>query len=116
MPKAHEDSYLTSLACLIELLGELDRADVVEAGDLPHGVVRMCSMVEYRSNDGQQRRVFRGYPGEAEISLEKISILTPIGTALIGLSAGQSIDWTARDEPSSSSDGYWCRKPGVGDI
>lgn len=81
-----------------ELLGELDRADVVEAGALPEGVVRMGSTVEYRSSDGQQRRVTLVYPGEADISLGKISILTPIGTALIGLSAGQSIDWTARDE------------------
>lgn len=81
-----------------ELLGELDRADVVEASDLPPGVVCMGSTVEYRSNDGQQRRVTLVYPGEADISFGKISILTPIGTALIGLSAGQSIDWTARDE------------------
>ncbi len=80
-----------------ELLFELDRAEVVETGDLPAGVVRMGSSVAYRSNDGQQRRVVLVYSGEADISVGKISILTPIGTALIGLSAGQSIDWTARD-------------------
>lgn len=37
------------------------------------------------------------FPGEADIAEGKISILTPIGAALIGLKAGQSIDWTARD-------------------
>ena len=42
-------------------------------------------------------RVTLVFPGEADIAQGKISILTPIGAALIGLSAGQSIDWTARD-------------------
>ncbi len=37
------------------------------------------------------------FPGQADIGAGKISILTPIGTALIGLSEGQSIVWTARD-------------------
>ena len=36
------------------------------------------------------------YPGEADIEQGKISILTPIGAALIGLSKGQSIDWATR--------------------
>ncbi|WP_246712689.1 MULTISPECIES: GreA/GreB family elongation factor [unclassified Rhizobium] len=37
------------------------------------------------------------FPGEANIAKGKVSILTPIGTALIGVSKGQSIDWLARD-------------------
>ncbi len=37
------------------------------------------------------------FPGEADIAKGKISVLTPIGAALIGLSASQSIDWTSRD-------------------
>lgn len=57
----------------------------------------MGSIVEFRSNDGQERRVTLVYPGEADIAQGKISILTPIGTALIGLAPGQSISWTARD-------------------
>lgn len=83
-----------------ELLVELDRAKVVKDGGLPGNIVRMGSSVKYRSDDGQERHVSLVYPGEADISLGKISILTPIGTALIGLSAGQSIDWIARDERS----------------
>ncbi|MGG6896656.1 MULTISPECIES: nucleoside diphosphate kinase regulator [Rhizobium] len=81
-----------------ELLVELDRADVVSDEAMPRGIVRMGSTVEYHSDDGQERRVSLVYPGEADISLGRVSILTPIGTALIGLSAGQSISWTARDE------------------
>jgi regulator of nucleoside diphosphate kinase len=53
--------------------------------------------VTYKADDGRERRVELVFPGEADIGAGKISILTPIGTALIGLSEGQSIAWTARD-------------------
>ncbi|WP_343314290.1 nucleoside diphosphate kinase regulator [Brucella sp. BE17] len=80
-----------------ELMAELDRAKVVAVKKLPENVVRMGSVVEFRSNDGQERRVTLVYPGEADIAQGKISILTPIGTALIGLAPGQSMSWVARD-------------------
>ena len=79
------------------LIGELERAAVKPAGKVPTDTAQMGSAVEYETGDGQTRRVILVYPGEAEISAGKVSILTPIGTALIGLSPGQSIDWTARD-------------------
>jgi regulator of nucleoside diphosphate kinase len=47
--------------------------------------------------EGRTRRVTLVYPTEADIAAGRISVLTPIGTALIGLSQGQSVDWTARD-------------------
>ncbi|MGI6244738.1 MAG: nucleoside diphosphate kinase regulator [Pseudochelatococcus sp.] len=80
-----------------ELQGEMERARVVAPDKVPAGVVRMNSEVEFESDDGQRRRVTLVYPGDADISAGRISILTPIGTALIGLSEGQSITWTARD-------------------
>ncbi|GLU27144.1 MULTISPECIES: nucleoside diphosphate kinase regulator [Brucella/Ochrobactrum group] len=80
-----------------ELMQELDRAKVVPQKKLPADVVRMGSMVEFRSNDGHERKVTLVYPGEADIAQGKISILTPIGTALIGLTPGQSMSWIARD-------------------
>lgn len=80
-----------------ELLQELDRAKVVPQKKLPADVVHMGSTVEFRSNDGHERKVTLVYPGEADIAQGKISILTPIGTALIGLTPGQSMSWIARD-------------------
>ena len=80
-----------------ELLTELERARVVEKGTTLQGTVQMGSTVEYGTNDGQARRVTLVYPAEADISQGKVSILTPIGTALLGLKAGQSIDWVAND-------------------
>lgn len=80
-----------------ELLAEMDRAKVVAPAKLPADVVRMGSFVTFESDSAQHRRVQLVYPGEADIEQGRISVLTPIGAALIGLAAGQSIAWTARD-------------------
>lgn len=80
-----------------ELLNELERALVVQPDAVPENTVRMGSTVEYRSDDGQARRVTLVYPADADIAEGKVSILTPIGTALLGLSEGQSIDFVAND-------------------
>jgi regulator of nucleoside diphosphate kinase len=76
---------------------EIERAQVVPADALPATVVQMGSTVEFRADSGQQRRVTLVYPGEADFAQGRISILTLIGAALIGLSPGQSIVSTARD-------------------
>jgi regulator of nucleoside diphosphate kinase len=103
--KADYDT-LTGLAAAVEdrspdaaglLQAEMDRAEVVAADAVPADAVRMGSTVEYRPDGGQSRKVTLVFPGDADISEGKISILTPIGTALIGLSPGQSITWIARD-------------------
>jgi regulator of nucleoside diphosphate kinase len=80
-----------------ELLAELERAHIVDDVKLRAGVVLMGSTLRYTSDLGEDRQVTLVYPGEADIAEGKISILTPIGAALIGLSSGQSIDWTTRD-------------------
>jgi regulator of nucleoside diphosphate kinase len=79
-----------------ELLSELDRAKVVADDSVPRDVVRMGSVVEYRS-DNDQKRVTLVFPQEADIASGKVSVLTPVGAALIGLAKGESITWTARD-------------------
>jgi regulator of nucleoside diphosphate kinase len=79
------------------LLAELDRARVVEDARIASETVRMGSTLRFTSDLGEDMRVTLVFPAEADIAEGKISILTPIGAALIGLSAGQSIDWTARD-------------------
>lgn len=97
---------LTSLADAIsdhspdladQLIGELERAKVVKAEAIPDNVVRMGSTVTYRADDGDERSVTLVFPADADISEGRISILTPIGTALLGLSPNQSIEWIARD-------------------
>ena len=80
-----------------QLLAELDRARVVSDSALAAGIVRMGSTLRFTTDAGEDRTVTLVYPGEADIAAGKISVLTPIGAALIGLSAKQSIDWTALD-------------------
>ncbi|ESZ77407.1 MULTISPECIES: nucleoside diphosphate kinase regulator [unclassified Mesorhizobium] len=80
-----------------ELLAELERARIVADGWVSAGAVRMGSTVTFKPDTSDPKTVTLVFPGDADISEGKVSILTPIGTALIGLSAGQSIMWTARD-------------------
>ena len=80
-----------------ELLAELDRARIIDDGRIAADVVRMGSSLRFTSDLGEDRQVTLVFPGEADIAEGKVSVLTPIGAALIGLSVGQSIDWTARD-------------------
>jgi regulator of nucleoside diphosphate kinase len=80
-----------------ELTAELDRARVVADNHMRGDVVRMGSTLRYVTDSGEDRTVTLVFPAEADISAGKVSILTPIGVALIGLSPGQSIDWEARD-------------------
>jgi regulator of nucleoside diphosphate kinase len=80
-----------------ELLAEVERACIVPATSVTPGVVQMGSIIEFRQEGSRIRRVQLVYPGLADIAANRISILTPIGTALLGLREGQSIEWKARD-------------------
>jgi regulator of nucleoside diphosphate kinase len=79
-----------------ELLGELARARLASGEALPADTVQMGSTVVYEA-EGRTRQVILVYPQDANIDAGRISVATPIGTALLGLSVGQSIEWTARD-------------------
>ncbi|WP_051460623.1 nucleoside diphosphate kinase regulator [Xanthobacter sp. 126] len=79
-----------------ELLSELDRARLVSPDRAPANSVQMGTTVTYRSADCT-RTVRLVYPEDADIADGKVSVMTPIGAALIGLSENQSISWTARD-------------------
>jgi regulator of nucleoside diphosphate kinase len=76
------------------LLEEIERAELHEADTLPASAVTLDSEVDFVDEKSRQmRRVQLVLPAEANIALGRISILTPMGAALYGLTAGQSIDW-----------------------
>lgn len=76
------------------LAEELARAEVVEPGEIPPTVVTMNARVAFRDDQtGRTRTVTLVYPGAEDIAQGRVSILAPIGAALIGLSEGQSIEW-----------------------
>jgi regulator of nucleoside diphosphate kinase len=76
------------------LADELDRAMVAAPGGIRPDIVTMHSDVEYRDEvTGDLRRATLVYPGEEDLDAGRISVLTPVGAALIGLSEGQSMEW-----------------------
>lgn len=77
-----------------DLRAELDRAEVLEPAQMPSDVITMNSQVSFRDEaGGAEKQVTLVYPRDADGKGERISILTPVGTALLGLRVGQSIDW-----------------------
>ena len=80
-----------------ELLDELERAEIVGDKDVPADVVRMGSTVTFKSDDGHTRTLKLVYPVDESLDDHRISVMTPVGAALVGLGTGQSISWTARD-------------------
>jgi len=76
------------------LAREMERASVVKDDSDLRGVVRMGSQVRYCDDrTGEARDVVLVYPHEADITRNRISVLTPVGAALIGLSVGQAIEF-----------------------
>jgi len=79
------------------LIDELDRAQVLAEAGRPNDVVSMGCEVEFRDeSSGRVQRVTLVDPSEADIEQGKVSVLTPVGTALIGLRIGASITWETR--------------------
>ena len=78
-----------------ENLGEeLERAIVVPSECMPKDLVTMNSRFIYTDeHTGTQREVELVFPDEADPLTGRISVLAPVGCALLGLRAGQSIDW-----------------------
>lgn len=79
-----------------ELLTELERAEQCPAGQVPLNVVRMQSRVRFVTDKGTEHNVELVYPEDADIIRDRLSILSPIGTALIGLSEGHVMSWIDR--------------------
>lgn len=80
------------------LLDELERAEIRPDDAVPGDVVAMGSTVRFLDEaHGTDLTVRLVYPAEADISDGRISVLTPIGAGLLGLSPGQTILWPDRD-------------------
>lgn len=80
------------------LAEEVARANICPDNDMPARVVRLGSTVRYRDLDsGRERRITLVLPADADMDLNKVSILAPIGAALIGLPEEQAFSW---EEPS----------------
>lgn len=108
MPHALPDIYVTTsdyerLSHLIyqlkssaaaDLEEELARATVVPEFELPFAVVTMNSTVKFRDlESGKESKVTLVFPENANLDEGKVSVLAPIGIALIGLRLNEEIEW-----------------------
>jgi len=76
------------------LEADMERADVVEPAQMPGDVISMNSTARFRDeNSGEERELTLVYPRDATGEPGRVSILAPVGSALLGLRVGQSIDW-----------------------
>lgn len=86
--KERDRDYLESLQ------NELDRAHVVEPTSIPNDVVTMNSRVRLRDMEtGEEDSYTLVFPSDADIAKSRISILAPIGTAILGYRVGDTVEW-----------------------
>ncbi|MDO9116514.1 MAG: nucleoside diphosphate kinase regulator [Nitrospira sp.] len=86
--KERDREYLESLQ------NELDRAHIVEPAAIPHDVVTMNSRIRLKDMDTEEEHAYTlVFPADADIEANNISILAPVGTAILGYKAGDLIEW-----------------------
>jgi regulator of nucleoside diphosphate kinase len=82
------------MAYLTRLEDELEWAQVIPPREIPGDVVTMNSQARVKDLDSNQEMVFTlVFPAEADYERGKLSVLAPIGTALLGYRAGETVEW-----------------------
>ena len=85
---------------LVDLGRELDRATIVEPKDIPSTVVTMNSRVRFKDLESGEEVVYTiVFPEESDVAHGKISVVAPVGTALLGYKAGDIVQWTVPAGP-----------------
>ncbi|RVE89844.1 nucleoside diphosphate kinase regulator [Sinorhizobium meliloti] len=80
-----------------ELIEKLERPCVLPDDQVPPDVVRIGSIVTCEVEDGPRRTFSLVYPDDVDAEEGRISVLTPVGVALLGLRPGQAVQWFSRD-------------------
>jgi len=80
---------------LKELENELERGKVVKSQDIPNNIITMNSKIKLWDINTQEEMIYLlVFPNNADANEGKISILAPIGTALLGYKVGDIIEWS----------------------
>ena len=88
----------TNREYLDRLEEELEKAEVVEQKDIPPDVITMRSTVSLKDLDTGEKMIYwLAFPTEANYDEGKISVLAPVGTAMLGYRRGDVIEW---EDPS----------------
>ena len=73
------------------LSAELENAEVVAAKSIPDDVITMNSQVKFKDIDGKEKIYWLVFPEDADVTENKISILSPVGCSLIGYRIGSDV-------------------------
>ncbi|OJY34057.1 MAG: hypothetical protein BGP11_04640 [Rhodobacterales bacterium 65-51] len=129
LPKIHLDKTLVgrleALAASVmrrspevgeRLIDEIARAKLVAPNKMRDDVITIGSVVTYRDLDmAREHTVAVVYPENANIEEGRISVLTPVGVALLGLSPGATISWVTRDDETRQLEVLEVRPPSTRD-
>ncbi len=85
-----DDTLRTSVK---KLVGELESAVILDEADMPEDVIRLNSTLTITSKNGWQRKFKLVMPNDSDVKSDKVSILTPMGTAVIGYAEGDPLVW-----------------------
>ena len=92
------------------LIEEIERADLRASSEMPGDVVTLGSEVTFRHAERTQT-VHIVAPEDADIEHRRISVLTPVGAALLGLAVGQKISWQMPDKRDAVLEVIAVRQP-----
>lgn len=78
---------------LVKLSEELQTAQIVNNDEVPEDIVRFNSVVTIASDNGWEKELQVVVPMDKNVTLNKVSVLAPMGAALLGYSKNDTIDW-----------------------
>lgn len=76
-----------------KLLGELETAQICDEADMPKDVIRFNTSISIASKNGWRKKFRLVIPTDSDIKNNRISILTPMGAAVMGYAQGDAITW-----------------------
>jgi len=76
-----------------KLVGEMESAKICDEADMPEDVIRFNTALTIVSNSGWHKKFKLVMPNAGDVKNDKISILTPMGAAVIGYSEGDTLKW-----------------------
>ena len=76
-----------------KLVGELESASIYDETDMPKDVIRFNSIITIASENGWLRKFKLVMPNDSDVKKDKVSILTPMGAAVMGYAEGDPLVW-----------------------
>ena len=90
-------NYLRDIDDLNKLEEELEKFQIVDSREIPPDVVTLNSRVRLRDLDADREMIVTlVFPRSANLAEGRLSVASPIGTAILGYAAGDTIEWQVR--------------------